>query len=151
MISLHVMRLGSDHNRPKHCAMSRHRRPLCFYSSRARRIMPRVRKPWRANLGLVLRALGADGRFYSAQRPRNLSTAPGATEPDDGKDSGPYAAALAASRLLRHPSSHAEINGCHSLVKDHFRSVPGIRYHLGVALIVRVTLTPKGPVVWRRC
>jgi hypothetical protein len=49
------------------------------------------------------------------------------------------------------PSSHAEINGCHSLVKGHFRSVPGIQYHLRVALIVRETLTPKGPVVWRRC
>jgi hypothetical protein len=55
------------------------------------------------------------------------------------------------SRLPRHPSSHAEINGCHSLVKGHFRPVPGIQYDLRVALIVRETLTPKGPVVWRRC
>jgi hypothetical protein len=50
-----------------------------------------------------------------------------------------------------HPSSHAEINGCHSLVKGHSRPVLGIQYQLRVALIVRVTLTPKGAVVWRRC
>jgi hypothetical protein len=50
-----------------------------------------------------------------------------------------------------HPSSYAEINGCHSLVKGHFRFVPGIQYTQRVALIVRVTLTPKGPVIWGRC
>src|SRR5215468_12514608 len=49
------------------------------------------------------------------------------------------------------PPSHAEINGCHSLVKGHFRPVPGIQYDLRVGLIIRETLTPKGPVVWRRC